>query len=252
LATANNTGNGDMEYVEKIQLFVDGGSRGNPGPAACAYVIKNADGEILKVEGIYLGDATNNVAEYKALLNGLDALSQMNIHELAILSDSELMVKQLIGEYHVRDKNLMELFEQVQRKLLGFDRWHIKHIRRELNRDADQVVNETLDRQTGPQKQETDQMAGTATEPSTCTSSAKIMAEVVQPSNNAECPAPMQKGQCFVFSSCLPAGLCIHAAADLLPAVRAMQTNPSEKTDSPVTIQCKKSGCGAAFELRRI
>jgi len=236
-----------MEHVENIQLFVDGGSRGNPGPSACAYVIKNADGEVLKVEGIYLGESTNNIAEYNALLNGLDALQKMDVHELAIFSDSELMVKQLIGEYQVRDSDLLTLFEQVQRKLLGFDRWHIKHIRREMNRQADQLVNETLDKEIGLQKDQNKHEQGP------CKSLPKVLVEVTQSSRSDVCPSPMQKGQWFVFSSCIPAGLCIHAANVLLPAVIEMQTTmQKDNQNAIVTLQCNANGCGAKFNLKLI
>jgi uncharacterized repeat protein (TIGR04076 family) len=253
-----------MEYMEQIQLFVDGGSRGNPGPAAGAYVIKDAEGTILLSEGFYLGQATNNVAEYTALLRGLEAVQKCDVRELAIFSDSELMVKQIIGEYRVRSDGLLELFEQVQRKLLNFDRWKIKHVRRDLNKDADQLVNKTLDREakaSSAGKKKTgmaEAQSATLPEPSAVISekaeaggeevSLKVMVEVIAESNEDVCPSPMRKGQCFVFSNCVPAGLCVHAALALLPTVVALQHDPSSRGSS-MMVKCGEPGCGASFKL---
>lgn len=251
-----------MVEAERIELYVDGGSRGNPGPAASAYVIKRGSGEIVKAKGFHLGQATNNVAEYTALLRGLEAVLILDVRELDIFSDSELMVKQLIGEYRVRSEDLMELFEQVQRKLLNFDRWQIKHIRREFNKDADRLVNETLD--FGGEIEEPEESLEISEEPSMAKKPAreparkpkkkiapvgprKILAEVVSVSGEPGCENPMQAGQCFVFSQCVPAGLCVHAAMSLLPIVLDMQNDPCE--DSPREVSCSRPGCSVRFRL---
>jgi uncharacterized repeat protein (TIGR04076 family) len=254
-----------MAEVERIELYVDGGSRGNPGPAASAYVIKRSSGETVKAKGFHLGHSTNNVAEYTALLRGLEAIMTLGVRELDIYSDSELMVKQIIGEYRVRSQDLMELFEQVQRKLLNFDRWQIKHIRREFNKEADRLVNETLD--FGDEIDEPEESLEISEEPPKPKKAApktskkakkqtvsaipvvprKILAEVITISGEQGCENPMQAGQCFVFSQCVPAGLCVHAAMSLLPIVLEMQNDPS--AESPREVSCSKPGCSVKFKL---
>ncbi len=128
-----------------ITANVDGGARGNPGPAACAVVVRNAKGEVIAGWGEYLGVRTNNVAEYSGLLAALDYALREKYPSLKVLSDSELLVRQMRGEYKVRDPQLKELFERAQtlaRKLEHFD---IEHVLRESNREADRLVNKVLD-----------------------------------------------------------------------------------------------------------
>jgi len=240
----------------ELELYVDGGARGNPGPAACAFVLKEPEGNILGTEGFFLGQTTNNVAEYSGLIQGLQAAKKLGVKELHIFSDSELMVKQIIGEYRVKNKDLQELHRQVQRLLLAFDRWQIKHIRRELNADADFLVNETLD--TGgngsvkpkPKKKPHEPMTEQLTflEKIAGDVNVKVLVEVVSPPTEENCPALMQKGQCFVFTEFVPAGICIHAAQSLLPAINALRHDPSSEIKNQM-IKCDYPGCGAGFKL---
>ena len=134
-----------MAGKPKLIICTDGGAKGNPGPAACAAVIKAADDEQTVLErGRYLGHATNNVAEYQAVLLGLELALELGAGEVEIRSDSELMVRQLIGAYKVKNETLRGLYDQVKAALKSFDAVKIRHVRRELNNEADSLVNKTI------------------------------------------------------------------------------------------------------------
>jgi len=133
-------------------LYTDGGARGNPGPAAIGGVILGADQQVVKEFSRYLGETTNNQAEYRALIFGLEkiaTLSGKHSHTTEVRSflDSELIVKQMTGEYKVRDINLKPLHAQVQKLAQRFGRVSFTHVRREKNAHADSLVNQALDRQ---------------------------------------------------------------------------------------------------------
>jgi len=124
---------------------VDGGARGNPGPAAIAAVLAGPDGEVIEERSELIGPATNNVAEYRALLLGIERARALGAGEVELIGDSELVVRQVRGEYRVKDAALRELHGRVREALAEFDRWSIGHVRREANERADQLVNEALD-----------------------------------------------------------------------------------------------------------
>ncbi len=135
-----------MPPKPKILIYIDGGSRGNPGPAACAAVLKSADdGQTVLDQGKFLGHATNNVAEYEGLLLGLELARQLKAADIEIRSDSELLVKQMLGVYRVKNPALRDLFDQAQDAIAPFAGVEIRHIRRELNSEADALCNQTLD-----------------------------------------------------------------------------------------------------------
>ena len=129
----------------KGTLWTDGGARGNPGPAAYGYVLEAENGTVLAAHGEAIGTATNNVAEYRALIAGLEKAAEVGVDELEVVSDSELLVKQMRREYKVKNENLRGLFEQasVLAGRLGSVRY--KAVRREHNELADRLVNEALD-----------------------------------------------------------------------------------------------------------
>jgi ribonuclease HI len=129
----------------RARLFTDGGSRGNPGPAAYGYVLEADDGTVLAAHGEAIGVATNNVAEYRALLAGLERAADAGIDELAVVSDSELLVKQMRGEYKVKNAVLRELWDEAQRLARRLSRVTYEAVRREENELADRLVNEALD-----------------------------------------------------------------------------------------------------------
>ena len=129
----------------KAKLFTDGGSRGNPGPAAYAFVLEADDGTVLDARGEAIGVATNNVAEYSALVAGLERAAEAGVDELEVVSDSELMVKQMRGEYKVKNRALQDLFLDASRSARKIRRVTYTAVRREHNALADSLVNEALD-----------------------------------------------------------------------------------------------------------
>jgi ribonuclease HI len=129
----------------KARLWTDGGARGNPGPAAYAYVLETEDGELIEARGEAIGVATNNVAEYSALLAGLASAAEAGIDELEVVSDSELMVKQMRGEYRVKNEALRELSTEAASLARRVGRVTYTAVRREHNELADRLVNEALD-----------------------------------------------------------------------------------------------------------
>ena len=126
-----------------------GGARGNPGPAAAAAVLATPEGAVVESGAELIGRATNNVAEYRALLLGIERARALGASEVELIGDSELVVKQVRGEYRVKDSALRELHSQVRAALAGFDRWSIRHVRREQNGEADRLVNQALDEAAG-------------------------------------------------------------------------------------------------------
>jgi ribonuclease HI len=131
--------------VKRLVVHVDGGSRGNPGPAAIAAIVSTPDGEVLAKRGEAIGPATNNVAEYRAVLLGIELAREHGASEVELIGDSQLVVRQVQGEYRVKDEGLKPLHAQVRSALQGFERWTIRDVRRTENEAADSLVNETLD-----------------------------------------------------------------------------------------------------------
>ena len=130
---------------ERLVVHVDGGARGNPGPAAIAAVLTGADGTVLDERSEVIGRATNNVAEYRALLMGIERADALGARDLELVGDSELIVRQVRGEYRVKDAGLRELHAKVTAALAGFDHWSIRNVPRDENAHADRLVNEALD-----------------------------------------------------------------------------------------------------------
>ncbi|HEY7604102.1 MAG TPA: ribonuclease HI family protein [Gaiellaceae bacterium] len=129
----------------KARLFTDGGARGNPGPAASAFVLEAEDGTVLEARGTAIGVATNNVAEYRALVDGLRRASELAVSELEVVSDSELLVRQMRGEYRVKNEALKALHREANAVADAIGRVTYTAVRREQNELADRLVNETLD-----------------------------------------------------------------------------------------------------------
>jgi ribonuclease HI len=129
----------------KARLSTDGGSRGNPGPAAYGYVLEAEDGTVLDARGEAIGTATNNVAEYRGLLAGLEAAIERGVEEVEVVSDSELLVKQMRGEYKVKNEALRELVDDAEALARRLKRVRYTAVRREHNELADRLVNEALD-----------------------------------------------------------------------------------------------------------
>ena len=129
----------------RAKLFTDGGSRGNPGPAAFGYVLEADDGTVLAARGEAIGVATNNVAEYRGLVAGLGRAAELQIGEVEVVSDSELLVKQMRGEYRVKNEALRQLSLEAARLARTVGKVTYTAVRREHNELADRLVNEALD-----------------------------------------------------------------------------------------------------------
>jgi uncharacterized repeat protein (TIGR04076 family) len=250
-----------------LKLHIDGGARGNPGPAAAGVVIHDEDDRPRFEAGYFLGRATNNQAEYRALLIGLDAVDAMRPDEIMIYSDSELLVKQLTGEYRMKSELLAPLLEQAQHVLLRY-RWHARHVPREKNKRADELVNLALDRRSDvilidERGVNTDKPIGGNGDAAsgggageTAIAEARgpdvvVVARTASASDAVACPAPCRKGQRFEFTATMPAGLCVMACRSMLQTVLSMQHAGFEPDEPPppVTVRCTKPKCGAMWEL---
>jgi len=145
-------------------IHIDGAARGNPGPAAYAYTIERR-GEPLLEHAEPIGEATNNVAEYTALIRALEKAAELPLKRLDISSDSELLVRQMNGEYRVKNADLQDLYAQAQHLLRSFDSVTLKHVRREANRRTDELCNRVLDASMG--RERGPGVAGKSARPST-------------------------------------------------------------------------------------
>jgi len=131
----------------KVVLHVDGGARGNPGPAAIGVVVSSPDGEVLDEVAETIGVATNNVAEYRALLRGIQRAQALGATEVEIVNDSELVAKQLTGAYKVKHAAMKPLYAEAITALRQFDAWRVRSVPRAENARADELVNQALDAQ---------------------------------------------------------------------------------------------------------
>lgn len=132
-----------------LTIHTDGGARGNPGPAAAGVTITDADsGDAVHEAGYFLDITTNNVAEYTGLVRGLEKAAELGADRVTVYSDSELMVRQIHGQYRVKSEGLKPLHRQVMTLLSGFEGWEINHVRRESNQRADQLANAAMDAET--------------------------------------------------------------------------------------------------------
>jgi len=135
--------------LRTVTIHTDGAARGNPGKAGTGIVFYDENGSVVREFGRFLGVTTNNIAEYTALLEALQEAHSMGVKQVLVRSDSELMVKQIRGEYRVKNAGLMPLFAEVRRALLRFPEWKIEHVPREKNGRADKLANKSIDESTG-------------------------------------------------------------------------------------------------------
>ncbi|GAC1390761.1 MAG: hypothetical protein NVSMB46_01160 [Candidatus Saccharimonadales bacterium] len=148
IASSNiNIQSEDITLPEKIQLFADGGSRGNPGPSASGYVLLDQKGNVLKNGGIFLGVTTNNQAEYKALMYGLEDALKHGVKEVDVYMDSLLAINQVNGIFKIRNQELLPIYQAIKKLELQFDRVTFSHVPRERNKLADAQVNIVLDQE---------------------------------------------------------------------------------------------------------
>ncbi len=130
----------------ELIINIDGGSRGNPGPGASGCVIKNTEGKLLKSEGLFFKECTNNQAEFSALKLALKNAKELGGTILNIRADSQLLVKQFLGEYKIKNPQLQILMAEIKQMTIGFKKINIKHVPREQNKEADLVCNQTMDK----------------------------------------------------------------------------------------------------------
>jgi ribonuclease HI len=142
---------GSPPNVASAILWTDGAARGNPGPAGVGAILKTPEGEVLAAESRYVGHTTNNVAEYRALLLGLERAAELGVAVLEVRADSELLIKQLKGEYRVKSEGLKPLFQAAQQLISRFSSVKLTHVRRELNSEADRLANRGIDEQEKPE-----------------------------------------------------------------------------------------------------
>jgi len=136
---------GDSSVPKRLTIYTDGGSRGNPGPAAIGVVIINADGDVVYEFGATIGTATNNVAEYRALIRGLEQAAQLGADVVQVRMDSELLVRQMSGVYRIKNPKLMPLAIKARSLINSFDRCDLQHIPRKQNAHADKLANQAMD-----------------------------------------------------------------------------------------------------------
>jgi ribonuclease HI len=129
----------------KARLYTDGGARGNPGPAAYGFVLESEDGTLIAAEGAAIGKATNNVAEYSGLIAGLQRAIELHVPQVEVVSDSELMVKQMRGEYRVKNEALRGLYDEAIALARRVGNVEYRHVKRAHNELADKLVNDALD-----------------------------------------------------------------------------------------------------------
>jgi ribonuclease HI len=138
-------GNSKGDIVNRVIIYTDGAARGNPGPAGAGAVLQGEDGHVIVEVCRYLGEMTNNQAEYHALLLALEEAKTIEAERLSIFADSELMVKQIMGEYRVKNEGLRPLFAKAQKLLRDFAGYTIEHLPRDENRHADRLANLAID-----------------------------------------------------------------------------------------------------------
>ncbi|QDU34204.1 14.7 kDa ribonuclease H-like protein [Poriferisphaera corsica] len=240
----------------KCIIHIDGGARGNPGPAAAGVTIKQAGtGKIVHEAGYYLGHMTNNSAEYNGLLHALEAAKGLKADELLIHSDSQLMVRQINGEYKVKSPDLKPLYTKALRLIGGFKKVDLVHVRREKNKRADELANLSMDAETDVFfTDEGGEESGRSSENSSVKSSGAGEGLFDNPTTESttqaqggdgfsvklttgDCQNGCGKGRTFVFGEKTPGGCCVHAAAAALGA-NPMKWDRNQTGEDMICNQC--------------
>ncbi len=243
----------------KLKLYFDGGARGNPGPAAAGVVLHDESGEAILEAGYLLGTMTNNQAEYSAMLIGLQAANQCGAKQLTIFSDSELLVKQLQGEYRVKSEGLRPLFEDVRQGLQKLQAWRIHHVPRHENQLADELVNRTLDRDEdvvdvhlidGPATLSPGGQGAPAPTGPTPESSgpARVLVEVVTEPRGKGCPSGCLRGTKHIIKDVIPGGFNLELAARIIEAIDTLRDRERSGDETkPLALSCGR--CGAQYRI---
>lgn len=236
-----------------LRIHIDGGARGNPGPAGAGVVVHTDDGVALLEAGYYLGHMTNNQAEYTGLLNALRESARLGGQKLEIHSDSELLVRQINGEYRVKNEQLKGLYQEALSLLKPFEQWRVRHVRREQNARADELANLAMDAgedviviDTGPATKPPPVRKPAGSPAGGSAKSPTILVQCTKSPDVEACTAPCNAAALYEFTTVTPAGLCVHAASEVIGVVIKVQ---AESKGELVT--CPKPGCGARFEVRK-
>ena len=229
-----------------ITLHTDGGSRGNPGPAAAAFVLRDRHGKTLREAARFIGKATNNVAEYQALLHGLEAARDLKATRVSVLADSELMVRQVEGRYKVKAADLKPLHARAAALLEGFEAWDIQHVRREKNTRADELANAALDAGRDVEGLGSARRSDVAPPAEGQRSPTLPVWDAELLGRNGQCIAGCGTGNAYTFGGTTPDGFCVHAAAAVL-AEGPLQWPANRRTG-----EARCGMCGLAIAMRRV
>ncbi len=230
----------------KVCVYIDGGSRGNPGPAAAGVVVRDADNSHTLFEaGYFLGRTTNNQAEYQGLVRALEDAARLGAHDLDIRSDSELLVRQLKGEYRVKSADLKPLYERAVKLLEGFKAWQIRHVPREHNRRADELANRAMDAGRDvalPAQPQPSAAPAGVSEPAG--SSGPWCRVKLNSSPGPQCPTRWDPSAVYAFGPTTPAGFCVYAA---VPVLALFEHRSPVGLTQPVRARCPR--CGVNIEI---
>lgn len=233
----------------KLTIHFDGGSRGNPGPASAGVVITDTDtGKPLHQAGYFLGTCTNNVAEYHGLIRSLKQARALGGTSLDIHSDSELLVRQITGQYRVKSPDLKPLYQEAVKRLRMFDHWEVQHVCRDRNQRADELANlamdhradVTADERLKPKNPHSSLTAQASSPPDTPCWSAKLTGR------NGQCLVGCATKNEYTFGPTTPEGFCVHAASAML-ADGPLQWDAKKKSGK---IRCP--ACGLSVQIRVI
>ncbi|MDM8006399.1 MAG: TIGR04076 family protein [Phycisphaerae bacterium] len=263
---------------------IDGGSRGNPGPAGAGVSIDDDQGREVFGAGFFLGRKTNNQAEYAGLLQALKVLRAGRADDIRVLTDSELLAHQINGIYRVKSAELYPLYLEAQKLLKGFDRWEVRHVPREQNRFADKLANQAIDSRRTVLARDRLNLAGHAEldlpaaepaglfekelsagrqgaskkgqapagRPGSATSGIEVV--VVRAPRKGVCRAGMKQGERFMFTEVTPSGMCVEACAAVMEAVLAVRDAAAAGVtcDEAMSCRCPHPDCGAVFDIRQV
>lgn len=232
----------------KLIIHIDGGARGNPGPAGAGVTMQDEQGRVVFEAGFFLGEMTNNRAEYGALLKALAVAGRLGAGELDIFADSQLLVRQINGVYRVKNQALKGLFQQAGKAIRQFDRCNVRHVRREANARADELANMAMDAGRDVVVQDltpADPRPASDNPPRNDTTNTIVLARCIEPPNPRVCPAPCKGNTTYRFDQTVPAGICLEAATELIRIAAKTRTQHSQTT----TCTCPQAHCNARFEF---
>ncbi|WP_428389254.1 ribonuclease HI family protein [Mucisphaera sp.] len=218
----------------RATLQTDGGSRGNPGPAGAGIFLTDENNQVIAEAGYYLGRCTNNVAEYRGLIHGLETASKLGVTDLLIRLDSELIVKQLRREYRVKSPDLKPLYLEASQLLERFNTWAAEHVRREANERADQLANMAMDHRADVHPEANSDPKPTPASQMQPDHPAELAGEI-DPDGPA-CPAGQTAGASLRIAPLTAAGWCPDALSAIL-----------NHTDATTSATCSR--CGARIRL---